>query len=131
MKKALDKKELRKFALVTGGVLAVLFGLFLPWALERPWPLWPWVVAGILVIWGMIVPSSLNPVYNLWMKFGHAVGWINSRIILGIMFVSIIIPVGLLWRMLVRDPLKMKCNESGSYRVVSKQPMNNYLERPY
>ena len=31
----LDRKGLREFGLVTGGIVAVLFGLFFPWLLER------------------------------------------------------------------------------------------------
>jgi hypothetical protein len=35
----LDRKGLRDFGLVTGSIVAVLFGLFFPWLLERAWPL--------------------------------------------------------------------------------------------
>ena len=44
----LDRKGLRDFGLSTGGIVAALFGIFFPWLLERPWPLWPWIVLGLL-----------------------------------------------------------------------------------
>ena len=34
----LDRKGLREFGLVTGGIIAGLFGLFFPWLIERPFP---------------------------------------------------------------------------------------------
>ena len=40
----LDKKGLREFAIVTGAILALIFGILLPWIFERPYPYWPWIV---------------------------------------------------------------------------------------
>ena len=34
----LDKKGLREFGLVTGGIVAGLFGLFFPWIFDRAFP---------------------------------------------------------------------------------------------
>ena len=36
-----DKKELRQFGLVFATGITLIFGLFLPWLFEHPWPLWP------------------------------------------------------------------------------------------
>jgi hypothetical protein len=41
----LGRKGLREFGLTTGIAIVVIFGLFFPWLLERPWPTWPWVIA--------------------------------------------------------------------------------------
>ena len=46
----LDRKGLRQFGIVTGGILAGLFGLFFPWLLEHSYPYWPWIVGGLLVL---------------------------------------------------------------------------------
>ena len=58
----LDRKGLREFALVTGGVLVGLFGLVLPWLFNLGWPTWPWILAGILVALGLVAPMALQPV---------------------------------------------------------------------
>ncbi len=47
----LDRQGLRQFALSTGAIVAVLFGLFFPWLLDVNFPIWPWVVAGVLAGW--------------------------------------------------------------------------------
>ena len=77
-------QELRKFGIVTGLIVAVLFGLLLLWIFDFNWPKWPWVISGILWVWALIAPATLFVVYKYWLKFGHVAGWINTRIILGI-----------------------------------------------
>ena len=67
----LSRKGLREFAIVTGGVLAVIFGLLLPWIFDNSYPYWPWIVWAVLSAWGLIAPMSLRPVYRLWMRFGR------------------------------------------------------------
>ena len=48
-----DRKGLRESGLVTGGILAGLFGLFFPWLLETGIPLWPWLVGAVLALWAL------------------------------------------------------------------------------
>ena len=125
-------KELRKFGLIFGAIVAVLFGLLLPWAFDYAWPVWPWVLSGISCFWGLAHPDSLFVVYRVWMKFGHIAGWINTRIILGIMFYVIFFPAGLLMRLLAKDPMARKLDNSAqSYRIESEVPEKNHIERPY
>jgi hypothetical protein len=40
----LDKAGLRRFGLTTGIIVAVLFGIVLPWVFNLGWPTWPWMV---------------------------------------------------------------------------------------
>ena len=56
----LNRKGLRDFGLVTGAIVAVLFGLFFPWALERAFPIWPWIVLAVLGVWALAAPNSLE-----------------------------------------------------------------------
>ncbi len=77
-----NKKELREFGFITGAIAAVLFGLLLPWLFDHELPRWPWIVAGILWVWALLLPTTLLPVYRGWIAIGHVLGWINTRIIL-------------------------------------------------
>lgn len=124
-------KELRKFGVITGAIFAVLFGLIFPWLANAHTPYWPWIVAAIFIVWGLLHPTSLNPVYKVWMKIGHGLGWINTRIILSIMFYVIFMPIGLLLRLFGVDLLKRKLEDSSSYRVESTQHSKDHIERPY
>ena len=128
----LDKKELREFGLITGAIVAVLFGLLLPWLFDQKLLLWPWIVAGVLWTWALLLPTSLLPVYRGWMAVGHVLGWINTRIILGIMFFIVFLPAGLIMRLLGKDPMARKIDKSqATYRVMHAHPKKDHVERPY
>jgi hypothetical protein len=126
------KKELREFGLITGAIVAVLFGLLLPWLLDNALPLWPWILAAVLWAWAMLLPASLAPIYRGWLAFGHVMGWINTRIILGIMFYLLFLPVGLLMRLLGKDPMARSMDKTKvSYRVTHSSRNKDHVERPY
>ena len=54
--------ELRKFGFVMAGAIAVVFGLVLPWIFNRPWPTWPFAVAGVFAAFALVWPRALDPV---------------------------------------------------------------------
>ncbi len=127
----LDRKGLREFGLVTGAIVAVLFGLFFPWLLERSIPLWPWVIFGVLGIMGLVVPNALKPVYKIWMRFGLFMSKIMTPLIMGIVFYLVVTPVGLIRRVFADDAMARKFDESESYRVPSQKADAENLEKPY
>ena len=84
---SLDEKELRKFGLMTGAIIVALFAFFFPWVFNMTsMPMWPWILAGLLWLPALLMPSVLRPVYTTWMKIGHGIGWVNTRIIIGLLF---------------------------------------------
>jgi len=128
----IDNKGLREFGLITGSIAAALFGLLLPWLFGHGWPVWPWVVGGVLAAWALVWPAGLRPIYHLWMRFGEALGWVNSRIILGLMYYLLILPVGLLMRLVGKDPMRRRLDrDAKSYRVTSRKPAENHMGRPF
>ena len=125
-------QELRKFALTTGAMIALVFGIVLPWLFSHAWPSWPWLAGGALALWGVLAPASLALVHKGWMKFAEALGWINSRIILTVVFYAIFFPTAVVLRALGKDPLRRKFEAKlTSYRVTSKQRARDNLEKPF
>ena len=127
----LDKKGLREFGLVTGAIVAVLFGLFFPWVLDLPIPPWPWVIAGVLAAMGLVIPMALRPIYKVWMRFGLLMSKVMTPLVLSIVFYIVITPVGLIRRALRKDSLARKYSSDESYRVPSKKAPPENLEKPY
>ena len=123
--------ELRKFGLITGGMLILFFDILIPWIWGFAMPLWPLVVAGVLAAMALIYPRSLGPVYTVWMRFADVLGWINTRIILGVIFFLIFFPFGMLMR-LFNDPMRRKMDPSAdSYRITSNPTKPENMERPF
>ena len=127
----LDRKGLRDFAFVTGGIVAGIFGLNLPWIFESGLPVWPWVVFGILGAWGLLLPGTLRPVYRAWMRFGILMSHVTTPLIMGLTFYLVITPVGVVRRIVGNDPMRRELNDSESYRLPSSKTSVENLRRPF
>ena len=126
------KKELRSFGLIMAGMIALFFGLIIPWLWGFGLPLWPWIVSLVFFVSAFAMPGLLRPVFVLWTKIGHVLGWFNTRLLLGIVFYLVIAPIGIVLKLMGKDPLHRKYDKSGqSYRVASKQPGVDKLEKPF
>ena len=128
----LDRKGLRDFGFVTGGILAVLFGILFPWVLSHPYPYWPWVLAIVLAIWGLAAPHTLRPVYRVWMRFGLVLNRVTTPIIMGVVFFLVIAPVSLGMRLFGRDPMARNFDDGvKSYRIASTKAPKEHMEKPF
>lgn len=123
------QKDLRQFGLLVGGVFAVI-GLW-PVVFRSESPrLWAMMLGSLLMVLGAILPQSLKLIYWGWMKIGHVLGSINTKIILGTIYFLLITPMGLVMRLMGKDPMhRVLAKETTTYRVVraprSPQHMRN------
>ena len=131
-REAPSTKELRDFGLITGGLFALLFGLFFPWLRSHRFPLWPWILCAALAGSALRRPQLLKYVFAGWNRLGLVLGWINSRIVLSVIFYLVIVPMGLLVRLIGRDPMARAVDpDAASYRVPSfRAPVEN-MEKPF
>jgi len=91
--------ELKRFALTAMWVFPAVFMVLLPWLFERQIPWWPAVLSLIMAILYFIYPKWLYYPYRVWMTIAIVLGWVNTRIILGLAFYGLILPIGLLLRL--------------------------------
>jgi len=112
-----NRKELRDFGLLVGGVFSVL-GVW-PMLLHGDPPrVWAIVIGGLLIVLGILLPRVLAPVHQGWMWIGHILGWINTRILLSVVFYGLITPIGIVMRMMGKDTMRQAFSEdSSTYRV--------------
>jgi hypothetical protein len=124
--------ELRNFGLLTGGLAAAIFGLLFPWMHHRSAPLWPWVVCGVLSIAALTAPRALKHLFRAWTALGWALGWINSKVIMTIVFYILIFPLGATMRLAGRDRMARSFDpDSCSYRVLKRPQSRESMDRPY
>jgi hypothetical protein len=97
-------KDERNFGRVVGAVSVVIA------ALQR-WrgrPLVAAVAAAVgvtLLVAGTFAPAVLVAPNRWWRRIGHALGWVNTRILLSLFFFLVLMPVGLILRLTGQDPL--------------------------
>ena len=118
MDQAATRKELRQFGLMVGAVFTVI-GLWPLVFRGEPLRLWAIGTGGLLIACGGILPQLLAPIHKGWMWVGHIMGWINTRILLGIVFYALVTPIGLVFRLMGKDTMRQAFAESSTtYRVV-------------
>ena len=120
MRKSISKKQLRQFGFLLGFGFPIIIGWLIPTItghLFRSWTLWVGCPALIL---GILKPSLLFYPYKGWMALGLALGWINSKLILGLVYLIILQPIAIFMKIFGYDPLKKKKNNQKSYREIKK-----------
>ncbi|MEB4591185.1 SxtJ family membrane protein [Candidatus Thiothrix sp. Deng01] len=72
----------------------------------------------------------LRTAYAAWIKFGDLLGWINTRILLGIAYFLLIVPIGLLMACLKQGHIRaLKTADGASLRQPSQPRPPNHVER--
>jgi hypothetical protein len=126
-----EKKELRNFGLIVGG----LFALIGAWPLIRHGEtlhVWALVLASFLVPLGLLMPAVLRPIFKVWMKVGHVMGWVNTRIILGILYFGLITPMGMVMRLFGWDSMRRALlQDVETYRIVRPARSRNHMTRQF
>jgi hypothetical protein len=66
-----------------------------------------------VVVLGLLAPRALYWPSLVWWKLVHILGYINARIILTVLFTVLLVPIGLLWRVMGKDPLGRRRGATG------------------
>lgn len=128
----LDKQGLKHFALTLSVSVIVFFGILLPWLFNFNYPLWPWVLAGIISFWGYIAPGSLRPVYIGWMIIGLCINKVVTPVIMGVIYFSLFIPMGFILRKTGKITMDKGFDKNlTTYRKMSQVKKKNKLEKPF
>ena len=117
---SLSQKKLREFGILIGIGFPVIIGWIIPSIsghLFRFWSLW---IGVPLFMLGILRPSLLFYPYKVWIKIGLALGWINSQIILGLVFLLVLLPISLIMKVFGYDPLKIKKNNVLTFREIKE-----------
>ena len=106
--------QARKTALVVAAVLLLIAG----WNLYRGRMTVVAVLGGVgvaLVLTGLLVPPLARRFHVFWMKVAAVLGYVNSRVLLTLMYYGVFAPYGLVSRLAGRDPLRRRGAKRESY----------------
>ena len=123
-----SKKQLSQFGLLIGFVFPIIFGWLLPHLTDHDFRLWTLFVGAPLLILGTLRPNLLIYPYKGWMALGNSLGFINSKLILGFIFIFVLLPMALLLKIFGYDPLKKEKNSKKTYKEKRKEK-KIFLER--
>jgi len=124
-------QQFRSFGLLVGGMftLIAIWPLMIHQEAIRGWALVP---AGLLILGALIKPLWLRPLHTGWMKIGHVLGFVNTRIILSIGFFFIFTPIGLIRRLMGKDSLHRQFeSERSTYRNQRQPRLGEHMKKQF
>jgi len=124
-------KQLRSFGLLVGAIFALIGVWPVVWRGDDL-RLWAVIVAGVLIVPALIMPGCLRLVYRAWMTLGEALAWVNTRIILSVIFFIVFTPVGLLMRLRGKDPIRRGWEPGATtYREVRQPRPGSHMQQQF
>ena len=84
--------------------------------------LWSLIISIIFLALGILNSKILTPLNKVWFKFGLLLGSIVSPIVMSIIFFFVVTPISSIMRILGKDILNLKWNNSNSYWIEKSGP---------
>jgi hypothetical protein len=113
----------RGFGLTVGGIL-LLIALVRTYLHGLGWV--PYGLGGIglvLIVLGLVAPGSLSSLNRAWMRLGLILFRVVNPLVLGLIYATTIVPIGLMMRLTGHDPLHRKLDpEAESYWIRRDPP---------
>lgn len=107
-----------------GVVFAVVFLVVAAWPLLSWMPprWWALAVAGLFLAAGYFFPVVLKPLNIVWFKIGMLMYKVVNPLTMAMLYVTTIIPIGLILRAMGKDPLHLKMDRSASSYWIERDP---------
>lgn len=97
--KKLQKKDLSSLLVIVTGLNIAA------WYFDQPLLLFISIAVGVI---SLLIPAAGYYLVWLWGKIAEILGWINSRIILSLIFFIVLTPISLIYRLFHKDPLALR-----------------------
>ena len=128
-----DRRQLRGFGVISliafGGIGSWIhfkqsfMGFAIPAATAGPISYALWTLAALCLLLGLIAPQLLRPLFVGLTLVSLPIGFVVSHVIMAVLFYGLFTPIGLIFRLIGRDPLQRKFDrEAESYWVAHETP---------
>ena len=126
-----NRAQLRNFGLIVGGIFG-LIGLWPVVVRGGSLRLWAIALALALILPALVAPRILAPAHRVWMILGDGLGWVNTRIVLGLIFFGVVTPIGFVLRLRGRDPMRRGFDPGATtYRVPVRPRPGTHMMRQF
>src|SRR5688572_27650948 len=111
----LTSAEGRRFGLTVGTAFLVFAGI--AWWRDHATLATVLAAPGTgLSLAGLLLPTHLGPVERAWMALAHVISKVTTPIVMGVMYLGVLLPVGVLRRWLGGNPLVHAQVDRGFWR---------------
>lgn len=107
-----------------GLTYAAFFALLAILPLRRHQPLqWRWIiVSALFLVIGLLAPGLLHPISRVWAKLALLLHRVVNPITTSVLFFLVFVPAGLIFRLLGKDPLRLKLEPDAESYWIPRQP---------
>jgi len=113
------REDLKKFGIGGGVFFLAIAIIVLVWKKEVHSHLL--VISAVFFLFAFTVPKALKPIYAVWMPIALTIGWVITRIILGVLFFLVFTPIGLIMKAFNKTPLELKINKKANSYWAEKE----------
>ena len=117
------------------------FGLvfFIVFLIISFWPLtniesirvWSIIISLIFLILGLLNSKLLTPLNKIWFKFGMILGGVVAPIVMGIIFFSVVTPIGIIMKITGKDLLNKKYNKKKKTYWIKRNQSMGTMKRQF
>jgi Saxitoxin biosynthesis operon protein SxtJ len=128
----LSTNSLKRFGIVMGAAFLII--AYIIFARHKSGASLVAIISILFFLLAVAAPAWLKYFYILWMKLAAVLGWVNTRIILFLIFYIIFAPIGLAIRLLRIDLLDRKIDKNKkSYWLKKERRILNQFnyEKPF
>ena len=126
-----SRKDLRSFGLILAAGFLVI--ALIPVVFRHAGPgRVALTLSAVFAVTGVLFPGVLRYVHRIWIPLGNILGWINSKILLGLLFYTVVTPLRFLMRLAGNDPMTRKFDQRvETYRVLRKPRPASHMTHPF
>ncbi len=125
LKSQIHKSSSNKAFGILFSIIFLLIGLY-PLLYSKSYNIWAILISIILFLLAFIAPKSLTMPNKLWTKFGLLLGSISTPIIIFLIYFLIVVPTGLIFKILRKDLINMNLNRNlKSYWIKREEPLGS------
>jgi hypothetical protein len=125
MQKIVSNRDLRVFGIIWGVIFSFIF--------YKSQSLFPIFVALVFFLAAIAFPRIFLKIrfYQIWIKFGDFLGKVNGFLISFILFCVIFAPAGIILRLMKKDLLAKKLDNSRSSYFIDRKTQPQNMERQF
>ena len=120
MNENISQKQLRQFGFLIGFAFPLIIGWLIPYLSGHFFRSWTLFIALPSLFIGITKPILLIYPYKAWMALGHFLGFINSKLILSLVFILVLLPLSFILKLFSYDPLRIKNISRNTYKQIKK-----------
>lgn len=119
----------RNFGLIFSGIFALISAYLIFFRDTLPATLIS--ISALLLIIAIFLPKILSPLNKIWFIFGNKIGSVISKIIMSVIYITTVVPTGLLFKVFRKDLLKLKKNKDIKTYWIKKEATNSSLKNQF